>query len=568
MKSFINTLSITPHPEAKDFKDFSKAKELMEQVIIASTSPNFNPNEELRDLMRQFCLVNLWFFIKFICGHSGPYNKINSSLHLEMCNWRQSASCMSPHARGAGFVFRGAYKSTIWTHGSIPWEIIRNPNIRIRVTSSRVDKAEGFRDIAKRTFDSNELFAYLFPEHVIKKSTGGFITPARTRNFPEPSVKVGSTGGASAGDHHDLLLMDDLIDEQDLNVENLATIEMENKINWFKRCEQPLLIPGEGGRVLVYGTRYAVDDLYDIMWKDCRSLEGYQEVECNINPDNKWDIYYRKIIENGKSIFPEAFSIQDINKMLKDDSWTAMTQYFNDPKESGLIEFHAKNVQECKLIWNEDGSGGVKVYKNVNNEIETSYTPLSSLNIELALDPAFTYKGVTAKTSRTALVVGGKDWEDNGYLLGIVAGYFEISKTFDIIFKLIDMFGGNIKGLLIESNAQQKVLEGLLKEERIKRGIHIPIYPEASTTDKDARIRSTLGHFTTKDKLFVEEDSLNLFLEEFSVFPMSKYKKDILDASEKVLSHLRKPSSPQDILESELDYYERMVPVYDNATGY
>ena len=558
--TFADSLQISRHPKAPEFNDLKEARKLMLQIYNEATSPNFNPNNEARDLIRQFAMVNLWFMVKVVCGYSGPYNKINEDLHLDMANWRQSDACMERGARGAGFIFRGGYKSTIWGHGSIPWEVVRNPNISIRYSSSRIDKAETFVACAKDVFTGNDFFAWLFPEFVISRSKGGFTTPARTRTQASPTVKPGSTGGASAGDHHNLHIGDDLIDEQDLNAENMSTIEMERKIEWFKKTEVPLLISPTEDRYLLFGTRYAIDDLYSIPWDNCRKLEGYTNVDCDLNPKNKWSIYYRKVIEDGVEVLPELLSEAFMEEMMERDPWTAMTQYFNDPHESGLTEFSQVEVPKCEVYLTPDQpyirlpNGDIRYFRD--------------MNIALALDPAFTYRGVSAKTSRTGIVVGAKDHKDKVYLLDVRAGYFKIDKTFDIIFELIQKFKGHIRCVLIESNAQQKILEDLLIEERKKRGIHISIRPEAATTDKDARIRSTLGSYLAREALFIGKGHSIDFMDELRSFPMAKYKKDVLDASEKVISFLRKPGDPDERAYAEVERLRRQTYEYDNYTGY
>jgi len=555
-------LEILPHPNAPFFKDKRIARKVISQVLGEVTSPNFNPNAEARELIRQFSMVNLWFNIKFVCSVSGPYDKVNDDLHLDMANFRQSPRCMGVGARGAGFINRGAYKSTIWTHGSLPFEIVRNPDIRVRITSSRVDKAESFRDVARRTFDSNEFFAYLFPEHVIKKSVGGFTTPARVKSYPEPTVKVGSTGGASAGDHHNLLLMDDLIDEQDLNSENLATIEMENKINWFKYCEKPLLTSITRDRVLVWGTRYAIDDLYDGIWNNCRVLLGYQDVDIKLEPGNKWAIYYRKVIEDGKSIFPEEFPVEVIEKMLREDPATTMALYFNSPQESGLVEFFGAEIYGCSLVWAK------RPYILAFTPDGREEIPLSNVNICMALDPAFTYKGVSARTCRTALVVVAKDWKNRCFVLDIFAGYYKITKIYDFIFETVENYKGHVMYLIVESGAQQKMLEDLIKDERNKRGIHVSVRAMNASGDKVARIRSTVGSYIAKGSLYATQRAGLTLREELNSFPMAKYKMDVLDALQKALAELSIAMSPEEEEDDMLDYLDRVQPEYENVTGY
>ena len=212
----------------------------------------------------------------------------------------------------------------------------------------------------------------------------------------------------------------------------------------------------------------------------------------------------------------------------------------------------------CRVIWDEDPyilDGEKKI-------------PFSQVHIGMALDPAFTYKGITNKTSRTAIVVAAKDHEDNVYILDVRAGFFRVSKTMDLIFELVEKYEGHLIGLLFESNAQQKMLEDIFKEERSRRGLHIALLPKAAKEDKDARIRSTIGNYLTRGRLHVVKGQSIDFIDELKSFPMAKYKKDVLDASEKVIGYLNKPPKPEEVLEAEVEYLEQTYNNTVNCTGY
>ena len=79
-------LAIRPHPLAPRFPDVRSGRLVVSQVLSEVRSPNFNPNKEAKELIRQFSMVNLWFMIKFVLSQGGPYGKVNDQLHLDMCN--------------------------------------------------------------------------------------------------------------------------------------------------------------------------------------------------------------------------------------------------------------------------------------------------------------------------------------------------------------------------------------------------------------------------------------------------------------------------------------------------
>lgn len=104
--------AIRPHHEAPDFPDFETSQKRIVDLVadLSGAHPTLGVHSTL-DLMRQAGLVNLWFFLKVIAGSSGPYNELDDDLNLDMCNWRQSDSCMAEGARWMALMPRGFRKS-------------------------------------------------------------------------------------------------------------------------------------------------------------------------------------------------------------------------------------------------------------------------------------------------------------------------------------------------------------------------------------------------------------------------------------------------------------------------
>ena len=541
------------------------------QLLAEIASGRFTLNEEFIELIREAALVNLYFYLKVIAAFDGPYDKITKHLHLPMCNWRQSPACMKPGARGAGFMPRSHFKSTVWTHGAAGWEILRDPNIRIRLTSSRIDKAEGFRNTILSTFKYNPFFAELFPDYIIKPSQAELTVPNRTKKYPEPTIKIGSTGGAAAGDHHDLLLNDDLIDEQDINAEHMSTIEMTRKIGWFNTAMTSLVIDWKDSRILVFGTRYALDDLYDKIWNNGYEIQGLNTPDFKVNPDGEYSIYYRKAVEDGKSIFPEAFPLSRYDKMANSEDpntrWTYQTQYMNDPKDSGLTEWNTLNPKECLLVWNDPLDSRPYVIKSIKAPVaERVY--LSELNLLAAVDPAFTSKGITAKTSKSGFVILGIDHESHCYVLYTKSGYYDPYDFMTMVFEGIELFRGYVSRLVVERNGQQILLEKPYNEMKRNRGTSLMIDFIPSSGDKIARIRTTLGAKLLADKVSVGNTCLHEFIDAMHSFPMSMAKLDLLDAASKAVQEIRKPDSPAFYKELEEIEEEKQFELIENCTGY
>ena len=247
-------LEYVQHPRAPMFKNKPRADKMINALIkrMIEQGENFVITDFVAEIYRQASLVSLWFFLKFVAGYSGPYNGLNDSLHRSMCNYRQRQ--IKPGARGAFFIPRSCYKSTIATHGANAWEILRDPNIRIGMVSSKLEMAEMFMHATMRIFDSNELVRELWPDWCPELNAEGkpkdgvgwtnriMICPARTRDMPEPTMKCAGAAGSTQGIHADLLSIDDVVGEKQLNAFHEASDEMIKITNWIESNTETLLI--------------------------------------------------------------------------------------------------------------------------------------------------------------------------------------------------------------------------------------------------------------------------------------------------------------------------------------
>lgn len=543
--------SIAPEPESPLFND------------LLSSPPTL-------DVVRQASLVSLHFFLKAVAAMSGPYNKTNDDLHLDMCNFRQSDACMADGARGAALIPRGHSKSTFFTHGAILWEIIRNPDIRICIVNNVEHVAKDFMRIVRLQFESNALLKALWPE-LCPKSVGAqprwneneFVSPARSRTMKEPTVMALGVGAAAEGSHFDLIVIDDPDGLDSLDSSYMANANMEQTKKWFRTNSYALLDSWVTSRILFVGTRYAVDDTASIISNDCREVVGYQGHDFTVKPEGTWSIYYRKALEDGTVIYPEKFSKKEFEAMAAnpDTHWTWMTQYENSPRNSGLTEFNRFTIQECRLEYDSERFEYVIIVG------DDDVVPLSLCDVVMAIDPAATDKGVTAKTSRSSIGVSAMDWNGRVFRIWSRVGFFRIDEIFDHIFVGHQYFRGRIRVTVFENNAFQKVLGPLLRDEEERRGIYINPQGKPATSDKVARIRSTLGAFLAKRRLYATDEAGLELRDELRGFPMSD-RMDALDEQEKACTVLSKPDEPRLVARRFAEDEEREYAPITNCVGY
>ena len=429
------------------------------------------------------------------------------------------------------------HNTTIFTEGASAWELLRDPEIRIRITNQIAGKAEDFMHTVKNIFDSNEFFARLYPEYVPESNAerwnqSEIVLPNRQRKRREPSVESGGVGGASEGHHYDLHVIDDMIGLAALNSGHNSGAVMTQTRNWFWGSEKTLLQSMRYSRLLVVGTRYAVDDVYDDILARTYENLGTPMRDFKPNPEGRWSVYYRTAIENDKSIFPESFTKEGLAEMAIDDYWTYVTQYVNDPQAAGLAEFNEYKVKKCFLeskIVEVAGGENILLW-NIRYFYggEDKVIPLSSCDLLIAGDPAASERYMSAKTSRSAIGVIATDSHNNHFILSLHADYVKATKMFDWMFAEKKKFSEYIRGTFLESMGAFKMLVPILREEETRRGINLNLRPVYVSGEKEARIRTIIQPVLEQGRLYIDENFYDLFWDEQRAFPQSQ-RKDILD---------------------------------------
>ena len=566
------------HPRAPTFskENHANAMLLVRQLINEVATGNFPSNAKFTELLSELGFVSIYFFLKFICGSSGPYNELNEDLHLEMCNFRQSDYCMLPGVHAACFVPRGFMKSTIMTHGGATWELLRNPNITILIVNAILDNAVDFKRNIMRTFDSNNFFADLYPEYRQTPNAPLWnekvlVLPNRTRYRTEANVTAIGSGGAGEGKHYDLILLDDLVGLEDLDAEHMGNMDMEHKVQWFKTNTNALVRSKKRSRVLMSATRWSLDDPSNIVCDDAKCFLGYTLEEFEEKTGGTWSVYNRMGVEDGHEVNPEVLTIAGLNKQMEDDYWSAMTQSMNRPLRTGLAEFSAMSVKRGSMDYDETERRWY-VYKensNFEKDGQRSAYRLGDLDTVMAIDPAFTDRGMSSKTSRTAIGAGSMDADGNIYVIFGKRGFFSIMETFEHLFACEAKFRGNIRECIVESNAAQKVLKPLLDKESYERNQYVFFHAIPETGDKDARIRSVVGTPLAKGKIYIcDPEAYVHFTEEQKIFPQAKYKKDFLDMMAKLIAALRRPMDNAEETFRDLQEAEFENATRSQVTGY
>lgn len=563
---------ILHHPEAPLFQEDSNPMELLRQAFVEIQGGRFSTaNKQVRELLRQASYVNMWFFLRFVAGYSGPYEKLTDHLHMDMCNFYQTHVAW-PGDKAAGFLGRFHFKSSIFTHGANGWEILRDPNITIGLASEIIDRAFEFMHITQRLYDSNELFAWLHPRYAVKVRPKGWTdrqmtTVARTRYRTEPTIKVFAVGGSTQGIHVDDLKLDDIVGDTKLNSDQLAGAEMHRTTSWLKSNIRTLVNDWTTSRVFVTGTRYASDDPYEWIMGDCFERWGYwDEVDkyYPLKPDGEWRVYYRMAKEEGRIIFPERITEEGLRKMFETDPQSYFKQMMNHPHAIASSDLNDFRVKEAWFDYDSRKEDWVLILEGGKTWL------LRQCDMTFGIDPAAKESGFTAKSSRSAgtLWVHTPD-EEHACVDGIV-DYVGFTTFLERVFQLHKQYRWRVT--LFEMQGPFRVLQDVVRKEESRRGHWLNILPKSATGDKDAGIRLVLQPELSGGRIYATERMRRYLDEELVAFP-GGFKKDTLDSAKLALMGALKMEyhSEEELDEMEEDGLLLSSRAYDErspVTGY
>ena len=541
---------VLPHRDAPLFPSEAAGVAVFKQLLVDVALPGAINSEEVKEVLRQAGLVNLWFFLKFIAGATGPFHFLNTGVHKDMCDFRQSETCMRAGAKVAVFLPRGFAKTTIFTEGALAWELNRDPNQRFRIVNATIGRAARFKNVVQRVFDSNPMTTLLFP--ATKPLPGArrwneteMVMSNATRLNKEASLSAGGVEGASEGDHFDVLQMDDIVGMDDVDANFNAGLSMESAIIWFAMHET-LLNSRMTSRSFVVATRYGPGDVYTKICDNVRAVYGFNNNSFKIKSDGAWDVYYRHAIENGVAVNPFVITAEAYAKLLRDEPLVAAYQYANDVTISIMNEFAAHSPKRCSLQWGEKSQEYwlVRDDEEKDSNGDAPRVKLSECTICVSCDWAGSDHRKSIRTSRSSIGMWAKDSENRVYRFDQNVGYYAMPDVIDRIFALHVKWAGYSTATLLEANAMQKGIYDMVVADQTDRGIFMNIRKRNAVGNKVVRIRTTIGTYLHKGLLYLTDATSLEFNEERLAFPSPRL--DVLDESEKALTWLTTPEGEKD----------------------
>lgn len=191
------------------------------------------------------------------------------------------------------------------------WEIYRNPTIRIIIVSANEDIAIGFNRAIMNNLENNhaliEGLGSLVPQFSDKRKWGEkALIVQRDSMEKDPTVVAIGVGGKLISRRADIIIVDDLIDIDTARTRRAR----ERTREWFENVLLPILEP-KTGRLIVAGTSWYRDDIYDTLLKDSK-FDIRLKLKALIYSEMYINIHGQQFIPYKLGDFPYAQKAQDI----------------------------------------------------------------------------------------------------------------------------------------------------------------------------------------------------------------------------------------------------------------
>jgi hypothetical protein len=337
---------------------------------------------------------SFWYFVSQILSTSPAFSLIEEVPHKKMCdlaqNWKKSKRI---------FLFpRDTFKTTVLVVAYALWEMVRNPNIKILLSSRTLENSKASLKAIKSVIETHELFRVCYGD--LKGEPGWLedkitISTRTGQGWREPTIIIGGVGTESVGMHFNLILFDDPHDRT-----NIRTPMMIRDVISYYQGLLPCLDKREG-KLQITATRWHHQDLIN---------------HCLINEPNNFDIEIKPAYweENGETVyfFPSRLTEEVlVREKAALGTYFFSCQFLNSPIDDENASFR----KDWLRYFSFDGS---TLHLMDKNDFVDEKISAKDLNIFVAIDPAG--RGTITQQrllDYTGVVVVGVDHQRRWFIL-------------------------------------------------------------------------------------------------------------------------------------------------------
>lgn len=433
--------------------------------------------------VREACKKSLHFLSTQMLGF-GDWDKVHDDLEKELAKPSRKKLILIP---------RGHLKTSIVTKAYAIQLLLRDPNIRILIANQVWDKAREMLYEIKQMLEGKSDLPKLFGPFVSDRwREDDIVVRQRTKALAAPTIGTSGVEAELTSSHYDVIFLDDLQGEK-----NFQTPEQREKVKRYYRSMMDLLEPG--GLLIVIGTRWHLDDVYAYIME---------------NEAEYFDITVRKVVENGRIIFPKKFN-KKFDAVHK--RWIATSEptmdFINYLKKRPSEEFSSQYMNEP--IDSENQIFKREYFRYYDRRPDRLF-------VSMTIDPAISEKQAADFFS---INVSGMDENYKIYVLDTVKGHWKISEAIDNIFTTYQKWHPSVVGL--ETVAFQKALKSWLEEKMRERGVYFPITELKRNTNESKEFRIKALEPFYRDGLIFHANWMKSLEVELEQFPRGKHDDEI-----------------------------------------
>jgi len=380
------------------------------------------------------------------------------------------------------------------------WLIAHDRNIRILYTTNVHKNAMNFSRSLQRHLAYNKLLIEAYgsfaPEDrkwdISEKEEEDasaswrqdyFTVSGRTKNVKEPTFTAGSVGKTEVGQHFDIILPDDCVDNDNTRTSDgmLSTIEWYRLIGALRDKNS---LYGPGGCICNTGTRYADGDLHG--W-----LLG--ETDDKNSPYKRYKSIVLRAMENPDCW--DANSQQFINPKLN-FPFILTKELLEDERANGPYYFNTQFQNEC--VGDDDAHFKASWFRIIK-----PYDIPDGLRYYVFTDYAF---GLDGSNDRTAIWVVGLDWERKAYCVDFRVGRWGLEDKCKITVALAMQYSAT-KIALEKVNSNEGIKATILRlRDQYQAKLTLEEIGGRSEESKKLRILSLQSRFESGRIFFSERD--------------------------------------------------------------
>lgn len=435
------------------------------------------------DEVREACKKSLYFLCTKILGYK-DWDKVHDD--MEKFIRRKSI-------RKLLLIPRGHLKTAIVTKGYAIQSLLRDPDIRILIANQVWDKSREMLYEIKQLLTEKTDLPKLFGDFISERwREDDIVIRQRKKALAAPTIGTSGVEAELTSSHYDLIFLDDLQGEK-----NFQTHDQREKVKRYYRSMMDLIEPG--GTIIVIGTRWHLDDVYQYIID---------------NEKDYYDVEVRRVIEDGKIIFPKKFQ-KKFDPITK--SWTPVDFHCTDyieylkkrPSEEFSSQYMNNPIDAQNQIFKRDY---FKYYEQRPDRLFVSMT----------IDPAISEK---QSSDYFAINVSGMDEKYNIYVLDTIKGHWKVAESIDNIFTTYQKWNPSVVGL--ETVAYQKALKSWLEEKMRERGVYFPITELKRNTNESKEFRIKALEPFYRDGLIHHARWMKSLELELEQFPRGKHDDEI-----------------------------------------